>query len=254
MPVTLACTTHDPNGNLASLLERWLPEVLKRFKTMVVSSSPGLNRATHNLLSANGVEVHVLDQNDIGVNYRTAIREGSKHGDIFYVDLDRILHWASTYPDELDRARTELNGKEWVLFERSVRALATHQRPLVETEKLFTIVVNAMSGWGMHDYLSGAFFLGKPTAEILNHKLTRTGQDWWGEYYITLLQAGCTPHFIACEGLEWETPDRFEKEIAAMGLEAWRARFETPDEWALRTRWATDFIEGALTTWRRKDL
>ncbi len=254
MDIVLTCTTHDPDGQFVPLLKKWFPAVRERFEKIVVSSSPGLHRQTHDLLTREGVEVHVLDRNDIGTNYRTAIRDGSKHGNIFYADLDRILHWAGLYPQELDQVLKAIGDAPWVVFERSAQALATHQKPLRETERWFTAFFDTLSGWGMHDYLSGEFYLKASLAELLNQKLTRTDQGWWGELYVILLKAGHRPVFIPCDGLEWETPDRFEDEIKALGLEAWRVRFETLKEWELRTKWALEFIDGALAAWNRDDL
>lgn len=242
----LTCTTHDPNGQFVPLLEQWFPFLSERFQKIVISSSPGLHQATRGFLRHHGVEVHELNENLIGLNYKTAIVEGSKYGDIFYVDLDRALHWVASYPDELDRLLHEIGAKKWVIGERGERAMETHQKPLRETEPVFTLALDSFTGWGNHDYLSGAFSLAKPLAEILALKLTRPDQSWWGQYYMILHKAGYKPEFVSCEGLEWETPDRFGKEIAALGFDAWRAQFETAKEWSLRLAWLKQYIEGAL--------
>jgi len=40
------------------------------------------------------------------------------------------------------------------------------------------------------------------------------------EWPITLWRSARNPMYLKCEGLEWETPDRYVTEIKALGLES----------------------------------
>jgi len=57
--------------------------------------------------------------------------------------------------------------------------------------------------------------------------------------------------FTRARGLEWETPDRYRKEIEAEGYRRWLRGFETPAEWRRRVRVADEIIAGALNAARK---
>lgn len=249
----LAATTHDPEGQFVPILEKWFSLVAARFEKIVVASSPGLHPETEKILRQSGADVYVIGKNIVGLNYRTAIKEAAKHGAVLYVDLDRILHWVSSFPEELDKIISALPGKEWVIFERNPRAMATHHEPLKATEPIFSLVIDSLSGWGRRDFLSGAFYFSKSVANLFCEKVTNDEQGWWGQYLVAMLKNGLRPEFISCEGLEWETPDRFQKEIElAGGFEKWKKQLEeSPREWAMRVDWVTQWIDAALDAWKR---
>lgn len=249
----LAATTYDPEGRFVPLLAQWMPTVRKRFPTIVVTTPPGLHRETRQLLTGEGIQICEISQNAIGRNYREAITRAAEVGDVLYVDLDRILHWVATYPDELDRTVAACAPHDWVVLERSARAFLTHQRPLRDTEHVFTTVLDSLCGWGPHDFLSGALYLSRDVARVLARNLHAEDQGWWGEYILTLKHEGHAPVFFSCEGLEWETPDRYQREIErAGGLVAWKTSIDTSvTEWESRVNWLEAYIRGARAAHHR---
>jgi len=60
---------------------------------------------------------------------------------------------------------------------------------------------------------------------------------------MNLWQSASNPLYIEREGLEWETPDRYQEEIKTQGLEKWKLNFQTVNEWKRRTAMLNDFIE-----------
>ena len=50
--------------------------------------------------------------------------------------------------------------------------------------------------------------------------------------------------YLECRGLDWETPDRHRRAVRRVGLEAWRARQDTPAEWRLRIDWRPTIVRG----------
>jgi len=74
---------------------------------------------------------------------------------------------------------------------------------------------------------------------------------FYGEWPVIVFAKGYKIDFARVRGLEWETPDRFRKEIGAEGYRRWLHGFETPAEWERRVRVADEIIAGALNTARK---
>jgi hypothetical protein len=58
-----------------------------------------------------------------------------------------------------------------------------------------------------------------------------------------LWRSAGNPLYLEREGLEWETPDRYQEEIRTQGLEGWKLNFQTVNEWRRRIAMLKDFIE-----------
>ena len=69
---------------------------------------------------------------------------------------------------------------------------------------------------------------------------------FYAEWPITLWRSARNPLYLECEGLEWETPDRYIEEIKAQGYEEWKKSFQTGSEWRRRSVMLRDFIDSAL--------
>jgi hypothetical protein len=48
--------------------------------------------------------------------------------------------------------------------------------------------------------------------------------------------------YIEVEGLEWETPDRFQEKIQEIGYEHWLEKFQNATEWKNRVKLMEDCI------------
>ena len=75
---------------------------------------------------------------------------------------------------------------------------------------------------------------------------------FYAEWPITLWRSARNPLYLECEGLEWETPDRYTEEIRAQGLDEWRRSFQTAQEWRKRTEMLRDFIDSTLNHFRAR--
>jgi hypothetical protein len=68
---------------------------------------------------------------------------------------------------------------------------------------------------------------------------------FYAEWPMKLWRSATDLLYIEQEGLEWETPDRYQEEIKTQGLERWKLNFQTVNEWKRRTRMLKDFIDSA---------
>jgi hypothetical protein len=177
---------------------------------------------------------------------RAGLEAGSAH--LQMCDFDRALHWAAHYPQELEGIVASIPNYDLLVLGRTDRAWATHPPYQAETEPLFNRVFALVTGlpW---DVGAGSRGFSRSAAEtLLEISRERTvGID--AEWPLLLLgRDGFRVGFQACEGLEFETSDRFGPEIeAAGGYEAWEAQASAdPARWAFRLKVAQLIAEAAV--------
>jgi hypothetical protein len=149
------------------------------------------------------------------------------------------------YPHELDDVIAGIPGYDMLVLGRTERAWATHPPYQTETESLFNRVFALATGLSW-DVGAGSRGLSRRAAEaLLEHSEDQTvGTD--AEWPLLLLDRdGFHVDYRACEGLEFETPDRFGPEIeAAGGYEAWEAQMSAdPHRWVFRAKLALMIAE-----------
>jgi len=90
------------------------------------------------------------------------------------------------------------------------------------------------------------------THESARRRLTEFGVDVYSSPENGRVFAkGYKIDFARVRGLEWETPDRFRKEIEVEGYRRWLRGFETPAEWRREVRVADEIVAGALNAARK---
>lgn len=215
------------------------------------------------LLRKHGMTVEVDDQRAAGIDQigrvrrrtlNAGLRAGTSH--LHLCDFDRALHWVAHYPDELDKVIAAIPRYDMIVLGRTARAWATHPPYQADTEPLFNKVFALVSGlpW---DVGAGSRGLSRRAAEtILDLSEEQTvGID--AEWPLLLMaQDSFRMSYRACEGLEFETADRFGPEIEAAGsYGAWEAQMSAdPDRWAFRLKVALLIAEAATRygrQWRR---
>jgi hypothetical protein len=142
----------------------------------------------------------------------------------------------------------DIPNYDLLVLGRTTRAWATHPAYQAETEPLFNRVFTLVTGlpW---DVGAGSRGFSRPAADLLlAHSQEQTiGID--AEWPLLLLgrdhfRVGHRP----CEGLEFETADRFGPEIEAAGsYERWEAQMSAdPARWAFRLKVALLIAEAAV--------
>jgi hypothetical protein len=246
--VALALPVHEPDGRLAPLLEAQLPSLAARYAALVALCSRQTHPSILALLRAQGALLHVDEEERPGIlgvgsvrreTLRAALQAGTTH--IHLCDFDRALHWMAHHAAELEQVAGSLPRYDLLVLGRTHRAWATHPAYQTETEVLFNRVFFLVTKlpW---DVGAGSRGLSRPAAESLLALSTDPTVGTDAEWPLLLLQAhgASEPAFRlgyrACEGLEFETADRFGPEIeAAGGYAAWLARIEAdPRRWAFR--------------------
>ena len=242
-PVTLALTVHQPNERLVPLIEEHLSGLVARYAAATAFCSPETRPAILDLLRRQGVAVRVSDVGaggiyDIGRVRRETIRLGlqANTSHLQMCDFDRALHWSACQPQELERVIALIPGYDLLVLGRTERAWRSHPPYQAETEPLFNKVFALVSGRSW-DVGAGSRGLSRRAAETLLHVSTEETVGVDAEWPLLLLnREGFAVGHRPCEGLEFETADRFGAEIeAAGGYPDWEARMSAdPRRWVFR--------------------
>lgn len=241
--VALAVTVHQPDERLAGVIETFLPALAARYAALVAFCSCETHPTVLSLLEHQGAAVRVNDRpassiHGIGPVRRATIRLGLEAGTthLQMCDFDRALHWAAHWPEEMTSVVDDTSHYDLLVLGRTERAWATHPPYQTETEPLFNKVFALATGqpW---DVGAGSRGLSRRAAELLleiSQEMT-VGID--AEWPLLLMhREGFRVGHRRCEGLEFETADRFGPEIAAAGgYRAWEAQMSAaPHRWAFR--------------------
>lgn len=264
--VALAATVHQPDRRLTGFMEAHLAALAARYAALVAYCSRDTHPEVLQLLRAHGALVEVDGEASTGIlgigavrrrTIRAGLRAGTSH--LQMCDFDRVLHWVDAYPQELEAVVAGLPSYDLLVLGRTERAWATHPPPQAETEPLFNRVFHLATGlpW---DVGAGSRGLSRRAAEFLLSvsKEPSVGVD--AEWPLLLLKPparsaptedGFCLGYRACEGLEFETADRFGPEIeAAGGYEAWVGKMSAePARWAFRLQIAHLIAEAVIRYW-----
>lgn len=258
-PVVLAVTHHDPHGAMLAQTRRVLPLLRELYAAIVVLISATTEERTVELLRDSGVQVVRDDAEQQGgavlglkrlALLRLAVEQPVEH--VHLCDWDRALHWAELYPDELRTIIGAIPRHDLLVLGRTPRAFATHPRVQRDTEAIVNHVFGLAFGQPL-DVTAASRGLSRRAVQALlaldTHEPT-VGQDCSWPLHLAR-QEELVIGYAATEGLEWETPDRFGDEIAAVGgLETWLADYDAdPQRWEFRLQLALDEV-AAINRWR----
>jgi hypothetical protein len=236
------------------LAEAQLPVLAQRYAAVAAYCSRETHPALVDLLRREGALVAVDEGRSAGIErtgvvrratLRLGLRAQSSH--LHYCDFDRALHWAAFHRQELQEVIAKLPEYDLLVLGRTARAWATHPPYQRETEPLFNRVFALATGLAW-DIGASSRGLSRRAAEALlrlsRERTVGVDAEWpllllrWTEQPGEAASDGFRAGHRACEGLEFETADRFGPEIeAAGGYEQWEAEISAePRQWAYRLR------------------
>jgi hypothetical protein len=223
---------------------------------LVLLASPVTSPHTVETLRAAGINVEWQAEElhgALGDIRRAALAHGlaTETAHLHLCDWDRVIHWAEHYPDELRTVVDALQNYDCLILGRTERAFASHPRVQRETEVLINHCFGLVWGEAL-DVTAASRGLSRRAAErlVAGCDEATIGNDCVWPLFLRQdreLRIG----YLATEGLEWETPDRYAPEIAAAGgIDAWRQAHDTGlERWVNRVEFARIEID-ALMRWR----
>ena len=133
---------------------------------------------------------------------------------LHYADMDRLLRWVETRPQEWRRAIEAIQLTDCLVMGRSQAAYCTHPGSMILTEAISNRVVSHIMGIEM-DVSAGSKGFSRAAAEYLvanTHPGRALGTD--AEWPILLRRAGYRVDYLEVDGLDWESADRYQQQAA----------------------------------------
>lgn len=256
--VSLACYLHDPNGGLLKPIGERLPLLKKIYGEMHVVATDASDDRIIEHLEENGCRV-VIHHGGVGLEHvgdsRRMTLRAAQEGDpghIHFIEMDRVLQWAGSHPEELRRVVGEIPGHDFLVIGRTSRAFGTHPLSQRETEGLTNRVCSLILGRNL-DVTAASRGLSREAAGLIlrysKAGYCETDSEW---PIIIHCKSGMPIGYVEVDGLGFEDwLQRPEEVEEAGGLEAWkRAKDEDPAAWLHRIRFAQGISETALRTYR----
>jgi hypothetical protein len=241
--VVLSLTVHQPDERLADQVQAQLPALARRYAALVAYCSRETHPTILGLLEQQGVPVTVNRARSAGIHHigvvrRDTIRAGlqADASHLQLCDFDRAIHWVTHYAQELAAVAAEIPAYDLLVLGRTPRAWATHPPYQAETEPLFNKVFALATGlpW---DIGAGSRGLSRRAAETLLRISQEETVGVDAEWPLLLrvrdtFRVGYRP----CEGLEYETADRYQADIEAAGdYRTWERQMSSdPQQWTFR--------------------
>ena len=248
MKTVLAATIHDPQPRLFKLLKEYAPQLGLDGEPRIVAYSPPTHPRVVRALEGLGC-ITTLGGESVQSVYSAALerslRESPEH--VFYCDLDRLIHWVRTYPEEYRQTRRKALEYEFLMVGRTPRAFQTHPRTQTCTEGIANIVASRVLGFeDTRDIIGVGWGLSSSLVQLLLSTPQRNSFGFFCGWPVIAWRNAVKKAYVEAEGLEWETPDRYEDEIALEGYERWLKAFMAPREWERRSLMLKDLVETLL--------
>jgi hypothetical protein len=169
-------------------------------------------------------------------------------GAMQYADLDRLLRWAETRPEEWRAVARRIPEVDCLVIGRTPQAYATHPQAIVQTEAISNRVVSHFLGKPA-DVSAGSKGFSRRAAQTILEKtrpLRALGTD--AEWPLALHKAGYLVEYVAVDGLDWESADRYRQAAAEADDQRRLAQAYDADplHWEYRVNVAHEIITAAL--------
>lgn len=258
----LATTVHDPEARLIDLLQKHAANLRGTYAHAAASVTPQTSGGTIDALRAAGIEAIVGNSAGIGASRRLAVAAVTDTGanSIHYCDLDRLLHWRETWPQELSDLPAKLEASRpapmYACLGRTTRAFGTHPKVQIACEDGTNRGVSAAFR-RRSDVTAGSAWLSAEGARLVLARSIESSNATDGEWpAIVWLHDPRRVLQTWCEGLEFETATFHPAEVeAAGGRDAWiRATYDTPEAWANRLGLASATVAAVVRVLGASDL
>ncbi|MCB9454652.1 MAG: hypothetical protein H6671_01550 [Anaerolineaceae bacterium] len=252
MMMALAATFH-PRGEVGRL-RRLYPQLMALYDHIIISMPPVAKPDdVEQVKTLPGVVAFVNDEWPQGRYMALRVAAETDADYVQYADLDRLLRWIETRPDELRRTVARIQQCQYLVIGRTARAWATHPQAMFQTERIINRVFSLLLGQEM-DFGAGSKGLSRAALDYLVAHAARDralGADT--EWSVLLYRAGFPVESVLVDGLDWELPDQHQERAADTERQrAMIAAYDADaDRWAHRVNVAVEIVEAGLDAWAR---
>jgi len=250
--LTLAATYH-PRGEIARL-ERIFTQLRATYAGMIVVVPPHtIPEDVGRLCGLFGEGLVISKDWAHGRHLALAHALDFPGNFVQYTDMDRLIRWVETRPEEWLRLVAEIPRHECLVIGRTEAAWETHPRALRETERITSHVFSAILGQAL-DLSAGSKGFSRAAAEwiVRNSQPGRAlGKD--AEWVVLAHRGGFRVSSVLVDGLDWEMysspiPDRYQDRAAdAARQRQIREEYDAkPENWAMRVAVAVEIAEAGV--------
>jgi hypothetical protein len=165
-----------------------------------------------------------------------------------YADMDRLLRWVETRPDEWQAIAEEMLRHDCLIVGRTPAAYATHPKSLVRTEAISNRVISHLLGRPMDVSAGSKGFSRRAVACLLANCQPQRALGADAEWPVILQRVGFAVDYVEADGLDWESADRYQLQ-AANDIDQRRKAEEydaDPKHWARRVEVADEIVAAGL--------
>lgn len=236
MDTVLACTGY-PQRELTQL-QQLIPQLAEVYAAVVFSVPPDLTKDEINALEVmpkSAVVVNVEWSQGRHAAIRKALETPAMH--IHYADLDRLLHWIETHPEEWRRVVSRISTTDCLIIGRTDAAFQTHPQALQQTERIINAVFSHVLGRTVDLGGGSRGFSRQAVQFLMAHSVCRRSWCTDSEWVMLLYQAGFKVEYVAVDGL------------ASPG---YPTTYDTDARrWEFRVNVALDIIQSGLATMQK---
>ncbi|MCC6630114.1 MAG: hypothetical protein IT340_22265 [Chloroflexi bacterium] len=253
MSVALACTWR-PRGEQPRLLQH-LDHLAAVYEHLVVAVPPDHALAARALLSRLGgsrAEVVTPSHPALGRHTALAAAAAAATGHIHYADLDRLLRWVATGPEEWQQALERVGQADCLIIGRTRAAFATHPQALQQTEAIINAVFAATFGTLVDLGGGSRGFSARAARALLAYspagQVPERGYSTDAAWPILAQRLGFRVDYVTVNGLDWETADHYRSAVADTEVQRRAAEAYDADarQWSQRVRMALEIIQAGL--------
>ncbi len=245
--IALASTWH-PRGETERLARAWkrISETFRAVSVVVPSDAPcaqladEVGAARQQFCSATNWSRARYEA------LRRAVESGAAA--IEYVDMDHLLRWIETRPDEWLRVTETAARTPFLVVGRSRQAYSTYPLAIRETERPINRIFSRIFGQDM-DLCAATRGMSRDIARMVLEESTSGatfGVDT--EWPAIAFRRGVGLAYLEADGLDWESADQYQDSAADAARQSELAAVydREPENWSFRVRAAEGMIQSGL--------
>jgi hypothetical protein len=213
MTIALAAT-YNPRGEIPRL-QKVYSHIQVAYSSVIISLPPTAAPAEIVQIKAlPGVQVIVNEDWSRGryVALQATFDTGADH--IHYADLDRLIRWLETRPDEWQQTLKRLQQSDCLVIGRTEAAWATHPQVMIQVEKMINSTFSYLLGQDLDFGAGSKSFSHTAAGMILANSQPQNALGTDVEWPILLHRAGFKVEGVFVDGLDWEIPDQYQDQAA----------------------------------------
>jgi hypothetical protein len=252
MSMVLA-TTFNPRGETGRLQHLW-PQIQNLYDEVIISLPPTIQVEDAVVIrDLTRAHIHVNNEWSHGRYMALKLAQDVNASYVHYVDMDRLLRWLETKPNELKRTIERVKTSDCLVIGRTEKAWETHPQAMRQTEAISNSLFSRLLGQPFDLSAGSKGFSRAAVASLMSNtqKGRAIGAD--SEWIVMCHRAGFKVESLLVDGLDWEIPDRFQKTAAdaARQLQIRTEYDADADNWAHRVQIAHEIIEAGMDALER---